>query len=94
MFGSNKYVRLLICLLMDGVGMLSYILPGIGEAMDIVWAPVATYIMYKMFGDRLEGKIGSFLTLIEELSIGLDFIPTFTITWIFRYLVKNGSNDN
>ncbi len=89
---NNKYWILFICLAMDLVGMISYIIPGIGESLDIVWAPIATYVMYKLFGDRIEGKIGAVITLFEELSLGFDFVPSFTITWIFIYLIKSKKN--
>ncbi len=74
--------------------MLSYVIPGIGESMDLVWAPIATFVMYRMFGDKVEGKIGAVLTLMEELSIGLDFVPTFTITWFFRFLINNSDKES
>ncbi len=94
MYLKNKYWILFACIVMDLMGMLSYIIPGLGEGIDIVWAPLASFMMIKLFGDKVEGKIGAVITFVEELSVGLDFVPTFTITWIFRYLVRNTNSDN
>jgi hypothetical protein len=33
------------------------------------------------------GKIGGVLSTIEELLPGIDFIPTFTLTWIYKYVI-------
>ena len=49
-----------ICIAMDLVGMLSYILPGVAEFLDIIWAPISGYVFFKLFGGRL-GLIGGVL---------------------------------
>ena len=37
----------------------------------------------------VEGKIGSLVTFVEEAGIfGTDFLPTFTLTWIYKYVLK------
>ncbi|WP_010180857.1 hypothetical protein [Aquimarina agarilytica] len=82
----NKYTILLISLLLDGVGMLSYLFPGIGEATDIVWAPVSGWLMIKLYKGK-EGKIAGIITLIEEGIPGIDVIPTFTLMWIYTYII-------
>lgn len=40
-----------------------------------------------MFGGT-KGAIGGVFNFIEELLPGLDFIPTFTITWLIQYFRK------
>eukprot|EP00389_Voromonas_pontica_P009715 GDKH01014755.1.p1 GENE.GDKH01014755.1~~GDKH01014755.1.p1 ORF type:complete len:51 (-),score=3.17 GDKH01014755.1:62-214(-) len=38
-----------------------------------------------------KGRIGQgagAITFIEELVPGLDIIPTFTLTWIYTYVIK------
>jgi hypothetical protein len=85
---TNKYIVLGICLLMDAIGMLTYLIPGIAETMDLVWAPISSMILYWLFGDKIEGKIGSLVSFAEELSIGFDFIPTFTIVWFLRFVIR------
>ena len=72
-----------ICILMDLLGMATFIFPGVGEFVDLVWAPISGYIFYKMFGGRV-GMIGGVLNFIEEVIPGTDVIPSFTIAWFIR----------
>jgi len=64
--------------------MSSYLLPFLGEAEDIVWAPLSAAIFYFLFGKKKFGFFGSAFSFLEEISPGLDFIPTFTIAWFFK----------
>ena len=72
-----------ICIAMDLVGMLSYILPGVAEFLDIIWAPISGYVFFKLFGGRL-GLIGGVLDFLEEIIPFTDAIPSFTIAWFIR----------
>jgi len=72
-----------ICIVMDLVGVFTYILPGVGEFGDIVWAPISAMIFYKLFGGRV-GMIGGVLNFLEEVIPFTDFIPSFTIAWFIR----------
>jgi hypothetical protein len=65
---------------MDLLGFISYGIPVLGELLDVVWAPVSALIFMKLFGFR-KGFLGGIFNFVEELLPGLDFIPTFTITW-------------
>ena len=90
---SKKYKLLLGGILLDGIGMLSFIVPVLGEFFDIIWAPVSAYIIYKMY-NGIEGKIGSVVSFIEEAGIfGTDFLPTYTLTWIYKYWIKRESKN-
>ncbi|HEY9169945.1 MAG TPA: hypothetical protein VIN72_10695 [Lutibacter sp.] len=85
---SKKYKLLLMGFLFDGVGMLSFAIPFIGEFSDVIWAPLSAFIIYKMYGGIL-GKGMGIISFIEEIGIlGTDFLPTFTLTWIYKYLIK------
>lgn len=72
-----------LCILLDLVGMASYIFPALGEFADVVWAPISGYIFFKLFGGRL-GMIGSVLNFLEEIIPYTDIIPSFTIAWFIR----------
>ncbi|MEO6188013.1 MAG: hypothetical protein ABIO82_07330 [Ginsengibacter sp.] len=78
-----KLPRLSFCILFDIIGFTSYLLPVIGEAEDILWAPISGIIFYLMFGKRM-GVFGGVFSFLEEILPGLDFIPTFTIAWFIR----------
>lgn len=84
---DDKYKKLFLGLLFDGIGMLSFTLPFIGEFSDLIWAPVAGWLMTRMY----KGKIGQgagVLTFIEEIIPGLDVVPTFTLMWLYTYIFK------
>lgn len=85
---NNKYKKLVIGILLDAIGMLSFTLPLIGEFGDVIWAPLSAYIMTRMYKGST-GKIAGAVGFIEEIAPGLDVIPTFTLTWIYQYLLKN-----
>ena len=83
---NTKYKNLLLGLLFDGVGMLSFVIPGVGEFSDVIWAPVAAWLMMKMYKGNA-GKIGGAITFIEEALPGVDLIPTFTLMWLYTYVI-------
>src|SRR4051794_30003574 len=78
---------LLFCILMDIIGCATYALPFLGEFADIIWAPISALIFYRTFGGW-RGAFGGVFNFVEELLPGLDFIPTFTITWLWQYAGK------
>lgn len=83
---NSKYKKLIKCLLLDAVGMASLAIPVVGPFIDVVWAPVAATISYKMFGEK-KGKYTSLITFIEELLPATDIVPSFTIFWfLFDFL--------
>jgi len=84
---NNKVKKLALSILFDAIGMLSYIFPPVTEIIDIAWAPLAGWLMTKMYKGNV-GKAAGIFTLFEEAMPGLDFIPTFTIMWVYTYVVK------
>jgi len=88
---SSKYTKLISGVIFDLIGLLSFAIPGIGEFTDVIWAPVAAYLVMKMYKGTA-GKVGGFIALIEEGFPALDVIPTFTIMWIYTYIIKRKKN--
>ncbi|MGB8194159.1 MAG: hypothetical protein WCF67_19665 [Chitinophagaceae bacterium] len=78
---------LLACIVMDVLGYATYSIPFVGELADIIWAPVSALIFFRMFGGW-KGAFGGMFNFVEELLPGLDFIPTFTLTWLWQYFTK------
>jgi hypothetical protein len=68
------------------IGILSYLVPGAGELADVIWAPLSLYIMIKMYKGT-EGKVAGVISFIEE-ALPIDFVPTFTLMWIYTYKIK------
>jgi hypothetical protein len=82
-----KYRNLFLGLLLDGIGMLSFMIPGIGEFSDVIWAPIAGWLMTRLYKGKV-GQAAGLIAFAEELIPGMDVIPTFTLTWIYTYLLS------
>lgn len=78
---NYKIKKLILCLMLDVVGYFSFAIPFIGEFSDIIWAPIAAIISYKMFGEK-RGKFTAVSTFAEELLPFTDIIPSFTLFFI------------
>lgn len=84
----NKYKKLVIGLLLDALGLVSFIIPGIGEFSDIVWAPISGWLMTKLYAGKA-GKVAGVITFVEEALPGFDVIPTFTLMWFYTYVFSS-----
>ena len=84
---DNRMSKLIIGLVLDGIGMISFTIPFLGELSDVVWAPIAAIIMARMYKGRV-GKVASVLTFVEEIIPFTDIIPSFTLTWIYTYFFQ------
>ena len=84
---SKKYKKLLLSILLDAIGMLSFIASGIGELTDVIWAPLSAYIILKMYKGSF-AKVASLISFVEEAGfIGTDILPTFTLAWIYENFI-------
>jgi hypothetical protein len=77
-----KNLKLLASILIDLMGMLSYLIPGAAELFDAVWAPISAVLVYYMFGRKLSWASFTFL---EELLPFTDVVPSATIAWYVHY---------
>lgn len=84
---SDKKTKLILSLIFDGIGMLSYIVPVFAESLDIIWAPLSGLLLVVMYKGTV-GKIAGLFGAIEELIPFTDIIPTFTITWFYTYIIR------
>ena len=86
---------LLLCVLLDAVGYVSFSIPLIGEFADVIWAPLSAMIYYRLFGGRM-GLFGGAFSFLEEILPFTDIIPTFTLSWYMRKraLDKNAALQN
>ncbi len=89
---SYKWRYLLLGLLLDGIGMLSFVIPGIGEFSDVIWAPLAGWLMTRMYKGRV-GQVAGIVAFVEELLPGFDFIPSFTLMWLYTFIFKGSKAD-
>ena len=84
---NKKSILLILGIIFDLIGMVSYLLPGFGEVIDFIWAPISALAMFTMYKGT-KGIIGGIFAGIEELTPGLDFIPSFTLMWFYTYYIQ------
>ncbi|NGY38087.1 hypothetical protein FQU23_011260 [Flavobacterium sp. XN-5] len=87
---NTKKRDLFLGLLFDAIGMLSFTVPMIGEFSDVIWAPVAAYLMTRMYKGTA-GRVGGVVAFLEEILPFTDFIPSFTLMWFYNYVIKRES---
>ena len=88
--GSEKNTKtrdLILSLLCDAIGMMSFSIPFIGEFSDVVWAPISGLIMVWMYRGMM-GKVAGVVSFLEEILPVTDIIPSFTIMWFYTYIIK------
>lgn len=79
----NKNQKLLLGIMFDLIGMASFVFP----LADVVWAPLSAFLMVRMYKGNV-GKIGGLVSFLEEAIPGLDFFPSFTLTWCYVFLMN------
>ncbi|MEN2400106.1 hypothetical protein GKZ90_0009975 [Flavobacterium sp. MC2016-06] len=84
---EEKQRKLLLGLLFDAIGMLSFSIPVVGEFGDVIWAPLAGFLMTYMYKGRV-GKVAGFFAFLEEILPFTDIIPSFTLTWFYTYYIQ------
>ncbi|MET7029281.1 hypothetical protein [Sediminicola luteus] len=84
---NHKIRNLFLGLVFDALGMVSFLIPGIGEFSDIIWAPISGWLMTRMYKGKI-GQAAGVIAFLEELVPGLDFIPSFTLMWLYTYVIK------
>jgi hypothetical protein len=82
---NNKYKLLRRGIFFDLVGMVTFLIPVVGPFLDILWAPIAAKKMGDMYKGTT-GKIASWIVFVEEILPFTDFVPTFTLMWIYTFV--------
>ncbi len=71
--------KLALCILIDIVGSSSELIPIIGEATDVIWAPIAAVLMRNLF---YGSNIVLVLEFVEEVLPFTDILPLATLCWV------------
>ena len=71
--------KLWICVAIDFVGSIGELIPFWGEAADVVFAPIAAYLVQRLFGGS---NVAFLIELGEEILPFTDLLPFATICWI------------
>lgn len=82
---TTKYIKLAGSILLDAVGYVTFLIPGVGEFGDVIWAPASAYIMTKMYKGK-KSRIAATISFVEEALPFTDVIPTFTLMWFYVYV--------
>ena len=80
---KTSTASLVFCLVMDIIGYATYTVPVLGEFGDIIWAPISAIIFFITFGGW-KGAFGGIFNFVEEILPGTDFIPSFTLMWVWQ----------
>ena len=86
-FETDKSRDLILSLALDLVGMATFLIPALGEIGDLLWASIAGYMMTRIYKGA-SGKVAGVFAFLEEIIPFTDFIPTFTLMWIYTYVFK------
>lgn len=92
-YETRRQRNLILGLVFDCIGMMSFSIPGIGEFSDVIWAPCSFFLMAWMYKGYV-GKIGGAVSFIEEILPFSDVVPTFTLTWIYTYFLSADKGRN
>lgn len=84
---KTNYKLLKKGILYDLIGMSTTFIPVVGPFLDIIWAPYAAKKMSDMYKGN-EGKLASVIVFLEEILPFTDFIPTFTLMWLYTFVWK------
>jgi hypothetical protein len=71
--------KLLICILIDSIGSSSMLLPLIGDASDLLWAPTAGLLLRYLF---YNSNVILVFEFAEEILPFTDILPLATLCWI------------
>jgi len=80
---TDLWGKLWISLIIDCVGSSSYLLPFVGEAFDLGWAPLQTVLIMAMY-DSVAPNL-KYVSFIEELMPLTDVVPSATIGWLAEF---------
>lgn len=84
---DKKYKKLILSIVLDVIGFFTVI------PFDIIWAPISGFIITKMYKGN-KGKVAGIISFLEEIIPFLDVIPTFTIMWIYTYIINKEDTKN
>ena len=79
---QEQWAKLALCVLIDLAGDSSFLLPGLGELSDGVYAPIEAFALNSLFSSGALGGIG----FVEEALPFSDALPTATVAWMLQTL--------
>ncbi|KAK1947729.1 hypothetical protein P3T76_000019 [Phytophthora citrophthora] len=77
---ENSSRKLVASLAIDFLGNATFVVPGLGEMADVLWAPVSAKMVDTLYKDS--SPHAKYVAFLEELLPFTDFIPTATLAWM------------
>lgn len=82
---KNSKNMLIVSIIIDLIGMATYLIPAFGEFADAVWGPYVTLLIKNIYGNTFFAVFGG----AEETLPFSDFIPTATLAWLYyKFITK------
>jgi hypothetical protein len=83
----DPIAQLGLCVLMDIIGVATYLVPGLGELGDVVYAPIQGIVAWMMFGGERWGTVWTIVSVAEELLPFVDVFPSMTVGWVLKFVL-------
>ncbi|RLN55972.1 hypothetical protein BBJ29_004033 [Phytophthora kernoviae] len=77
---ENPSRKLVASLIIDFLGNATFVLPGVGELGDVLWAPVSAKMVDTLYSES--SPHAKYVAFVEEILPFTDFIPTATLAWL------------
>ncbi len=84
---QHKTRNLVLGIVFDLIGTMSFAIPVLGEFSDVVWAPVSGFLMVWLYPGG-KGKVAGVVAAVEEVLPFTDIVPTFTLMWLYTYVLS------
>lgn len=81
----EAWTKLVACLVIDGLGDSSFLLPGLGELSDVAYAPLSAWLLGQLFQSNAVSSIAFW----EEALPITDALPTATLAWVLQHFFPN-----
>ncbi len=78
---NKKYKKLVYSIVLDAIGFFTI------TPIDFAWAPISGFLMTRMYSGT-KGKVAGVVSFFEEIVPFADVVPTFTLMWIYTYLIS------
>ena len=80
---TDSVGKFIVSLLIDLMGSSSYLLPIVGEGLDLGWAPIQTILIMAMYDDVAPNL--KYLSFFEEILPLTDVVPSATMGWLVEF---------
>ena len=75
--------KLIVSLVIDFIGSSSYLLPLVGEAFDLAWAPIQTIFIMALYDESMPSL--KYISFMEEILPFTDVLPSGMLGWVREF---------